>query len=197
MDYAGAIEHILKELESELPEHLYYHGHHHTLDVLEAVERIGKSEGVSEDQQNLLLVAAAYHDCGFLNGHQEHERKGCEIARKNLPNFGFDKQSIEQICNMIMSTKVPQTPQNLLSKILCDADLDYLGTEKFAPIGTNLFKELSFLGIVTEIKVWNKIQVQFLNQHTYHTAYGKNHRQPQKQKHLEALEKIVAGYTDK
>lgn len=194
MNYQGAIDYILDQLESNLPEHLYYHGHHHTLDVLEAVERIGQAEGVSERQQNLLLVAAAYHDSGFLVGHQDHEEKGCEIVKEHLPKFGFSEQDIAQVCKMIMATKVPQDPQDLLSEILCDADLDYLGRSDFEPIGTNLFKELTHLGIVTELEKWNRIQVGFLNQHQYHTAYGRSHRQPQKQAHLENLKEIVAGY---
>lgn len=196
MDYAGAIKHILGELESDLPDHLCYHGHHHTLDVLDAVARIGKAEGVSENQLNLLLVAAAYHDCGFLNGHKDHEIKGCEIARDNLPSFGFDNLAIEQICDMIMATKVPQTPTSALSKILCDADLDYLGREDFEPIGTNLFKELQYLEIVTEVETWNRIQLKFLTQHTYHTTYSRSVRQPEKQKHLEKIRAIVNGYDD-
>lgn len=194
MDYAGAIEHILKQLESDLPEHLYYHGHHHTLDVLQSVERIAKAEGVSADNLNLLLVAAAYHDCGFLNGHEDHEVKGCKIVKESLPAFGFDAAAIDQICEMIMATKVPQTPHSDLANILCDADLDYLGRDDFEPIGANLFKELAHIGIVTELEAWNRIQVSFLGQHTYHTAYGQNQRQPQKQSHLDKLKKIVAGY---
>jgi predicted metal-dependent HD superfamily phosphohydrolase len=196
MDSAGAIKQILNRLESDLPNHLYYHGHHHTLDVLESVERIGNSEGVSEQELNLLLVAAAYHDCGFLNGHQDHEQKGCEIARENLPNFGFDSAAIERVCKMILATKVPQDPSGHLADILCDADLDYLGRDDFEPIGSNLFKELSYLGIVTEIETWNKIQVNFLGLHKYHTTYGRKFRQPQKEIHLANLEKIVSGYDD-
>jgi uncharacterized protein len=194
MDYAGAIEHILKQMEADLPAHLYYHGHHHTLDVLEAVERIGKSENVSEDEQNLLLVAAAFHDCGFLNGHQDHENQGCEFAKDILPGFGFDTNAINHVCEMIMATKVPQSPKNHLEKILCDADLDYLGRDDFEPIGSNLFKELEHLGILVEIKAWNRIQLSFLSQHVYHTAYGKTIRQPEKQKHLDKLRDIVNGY---
>lgn len=196
MDHAGAIEHILKLLEADLPEHLYYHGHHHTLDVLEAVERIGVAEGVSETDQNLLLVAAAYHDCGYLDGHQNHEQKGCDLARENLPDFGFDETSIDQICTMIMATKVPQNPKDHLSRILCDADLDYLGRPDFEPIGTNLFKELKFLGVLDKLEVWNRIQLNFLSHHAYHTSYGKNIREPEKQKHLEKIRSIVSGYDD-
>ncbi|MFT6210060.1 MAG: putative metal-dependent HD superfamily phosphohydrolase [Bacteroidia bacterium] len=194
MDSAGAIKQILNRLESDLPRYLSYHGHHHTLDVLEAIERIGKSEDVSERELNLLLVAAAYHDCGFLNGHEDHEQKGCEIARKNLPDFGFDSVAIEQVCVMIMSTKVPQEPNGHLAGILCDADLDYLGRDDFEHIAANLFKELSYLRIVTEIEIWNKIQVNFLSEHQYHTTYSRQFRQPQKEYHIDNLKKIVAGY---
>lgn len=194
MDYQGAITHILQRLEHELEEHLFYHGGHHTLDVLEAAERIGKHESLSESELNLLLVAAAFHDSGFLFGHEEHEQRGCQLVREFLPDYGFDNQSIEEVCRMIMATKIPQTPTNRLSEILCDADLDYLGRDDFEPIATSLFKELQQSKIIDTIEGWNRIQLKFLQQHRYHTDYGKTIRQPQKQLHLERIRKIVNGY---
>jgi len=194
MDYQGAITHILGRLEKDLPSHLSYHGQHHTIDVLEATKRIAQDQSVSENDMNLLLVAAAYHDSGFLFGHENHEKKGCEIVRKTLPNFGFETSEITLICSMIMATKVPQNPTETLSNILCDADLDYLGRDDFEPVAANLFKELQHLNIITGIKVWNRIQMEFLSEHTYHTSYGKNHRQPKKEQHLERIKAIVNGY---
>lgn len=194
MDHEGAIAHILKRLEKDLPEHLLYHGHHHTMDVLEATERIAQDQGVSESDLHLLLVAAAYHDCGFLYGHEDHEEKGTEIAREALSKFGFGQPEIDQICIMIIATQVPQRPTDKLAYILCDADLDYLGRDDFEPIADSLFKELQHLNIVTDIKVWNRIQVGFLSDHIYHTSYGKKHRQPKKEMHLEKIRSIVSGY---
>ena len=194
MDHEGAIEHIVERLENELASHLSYHGGGHTLDVLDATERIGKHAGLPDNDMNLLLVAAAYHDCGFLIDHVEHEATGCEIARAALPKFGFTTKEIDRICEMIMATKIPQSPKNHLSEILCDADLDYLGRDDFEPIATSLFDELKQLGIVDNIEAWNRIQIRFLEQHHYHTEYGKTQRQPQKQRHLEQLKTIVAGY---
>jgi predicted metal-dependent HD superfamily phosphohydrolase len=194
MDYAGAIEYILNRLETDLPVDLHYHGHHHTKDVLEATERIARSEGITGSDLNMVLVAAAYHDCGFIHGPAEHEKKGCEIVEESLPNFGFELEQIDQICEMIMATKVPQDPKNELSQILCDADLDYLGRDDFEYVAKTLFDELKHYSIVTDIKVWNRIQVSFLTQHHYHTAYGKKYRQPEKQLHLEKLNEIVKGY---
>lgn len=181
-------------LEAELEPHLYYHGHHHTLDVLDATSRIAASEGILGEDFSLLLVATAYHDSGFLFGHRDHELKGCEIAREHLPRFGFSSVQIEQICEMIMATKVPQNPTGTLADILCDADLDYLGRDDFEPIANSLFEELKQLGIITEIEKWNRIQLSFLSEHHYHTAYGKRVRQPAKEIHLEKIREIVAGY---
>lgn len=194
MDHQGAIKHILDRLEKELPSHLTYHGHRHTLDVMEATERIGVAEGLDEASLNLVLVAAAYHDSGFLFGHQEHEKKGCEIASELLPQYGFGNEDIQQICLMIMATKVPQQPTDKLSTILCDADLDYLGRDDFEPIANSLFKELKVLGIVDTIEAWNRIQLGFLSKHAYHTSYGKDFRQSEKLANVEKIRAIVDGY---
>ncbi len=194
MDHQGAIEYILNRLERELPEHLLYHGHHHTIDVLEASERIGRHEGVSEEELNLLLVATAFHDCGFLHGPEDHEEKGSGIAREVLPQFGYGPSELEQICEMIMATKVPQTPSGKLSYILCDADLDYLGRGDFEPVADSLYNEMLHLNIVSDTEAWNRIQLGFLSEHSFHTPYGKTLRQPKKQEHLEKIRAIVSGY---
>ena len=194
MDYQEAIDHILDRLEQELPQHLHYHGKHHTLDVLETVKQIAEHEGVTEEQLNILSVAAAYHDCGFIYGHQNHEEAGCNIARECLPKFGFDDATINLICNMIMATKVPQNPTCKLCNMLCDADLDYLGRDDFEPIAKSLYEELHHLGILKDEETWNRIQVSFLKDHHYHTSYGKELRQPKKEQHLKELEIVVASY---
>ncbi|MDP6907882.1 MAG: HD domain-containing protein [Flavobacteriales bacterium] len=194
MDHKGAIEYILNRLEKELPPHLLYHGHHHTIDVLEASERIAKFEDVTQDELNLLLVATAYHDCGFLYGFDEHEKIGCGIAKEVLPKFGFGDNEIEHICEMIMATEVPQKPNGPLAEILCDADLDYLGRPDFEPVAESLFREFKHLGVIEDVKEWNRIQLTFLREHCYHTSYGRTYRQPEKQKHLEKIKEVVYGY---
>ena len=194
MNHQGAVKHILDRLDKELPSHLTYHGQHHTLDVLETVERIGKHEGISEQELNLLLVAAAYHDSGFIYGQEDHEERSCEIASETLPEFGFSKEVIQHVQKMIMATKVPQHPTGELSDILCDADLDYLGRDDFNVVAKTLFQELEYIGAITDEKQWNRIQVGFLKEHHYHTSYGKLFRQPKKEEHLKYLEALVASY---
>ena len=44
MDFKAVKYFILRKLQTELPSGLYYHGIHHTMDVLKAVEEISASE---------------------------------------------------------------------------------------------------------------------------------------------------------
>lgn len=187
MEPQKAIAYILNRLEKELPEHLYYHGHHHTLQVLESVKRIAATENVSGMPLDLLLVATAFHDSGFLIEYQDHEQHGCDIARKELPQFGFGEEAIGKICDMIMATRIPQNPCCNMAEMLCDADLDYLGTDRFRPIGDSLYKELRSMDKVSDRKTWDEIQLNFLSSHTYYTRFSIENRQPIKEKHIQEL----------
>jgi len=127
MRYQEVKELMIERLSNDLPDELHYHGVHHTLDVLNVcVERAGQVE-LTENDKTLLCTAAIFHDCGFLNELKEHEKAGVEIARKVLPDFGYEATDIDCIVGMIMATKIPQSPKTKLERIICDADLDYLG----------------------------------------------------------------------
>jgi len=114
----------------------------------------------------------------------EHERVSCEIAMEYLPGFGYTPEQLERICGMIMATKIPQTPHNKLEKIICDADLDYLGRDDFFKIGNGLYEELCMYGIIDGETEWNKLQVRFLKKHKYFTKSAKKLRKAKKEEYL-------------
>ena len=61
-------DHVVHNLLTGLSEKLTYHNLPHTLDVLKQVQRIGKEEGIMEEEDMFLLkTAALYHDTGFLS----------------------------------------------------------------------------------------------------------------------------------
>jgi len=190
MLYQEVKELMIERLSNDLPDELHYHGVHHTLDVLNVcVERAGQVE-LTKNDKTLLCTAAIFHDCGFLNELKEHEKAGVEIARKVLPDFGYEATDIDCIVGMIMATKIPQSPKTKLERIICDADLDYLGRDDFYSIGKTLFEELKQLGYVDDEKNWDMLQIDFLRGHEYHTDFSIQYREPEKQRRLnELLEK--------
>lgn len=193
MDTQAAKAYVLKRLKEELPSERSYHSLEHTLDVYASVIDIALQEGVEGEDLELLKIAALYHDCGFVVGNEAHEAAGCNIVREQLPGFGFSTVQVERICAMIHSTKIPQSPQDLLERILCDADLDYLGRGDFKLIGDALFAEMQAYGTLRTEYEWNTLQVHFLEQHRYCTATNIALREPVKQEHLAQVKAWLAA----
>lgn len=178
----------------ELSPLLTYHSFQHTMDVLNAAMSIASAEKISENEKRLLRISVLLHDAGFIYVYKDHEEKGCEMAKESLPRFGFTTSQIAEICGMIMATKTPQHPKTKLEQIIADSDLDYLGRDDVNDIAAKLFDELIAYGYINNEKDWNKLQVDFLQNHHYHTNYSKTNRQPKKERYLaELLKKILAN----
>ena len=184
--------HILLKLRNGLSKDLTYHTAQHTLDILKNAERIALNENInSEEDLFLLKVACLYHDSGFLVTYKGHEEESCNLAKKDLPVFGLNKKQVEIICRLIMATKIPQSPGNKIEEIICDADLDYLGTADFFTISNSLYLELKKKGMVRTKKEWDLIQVSFLKEHHYFTATSKKLRDQQKLIYLKMVESMI------
>ncbi|MCO4292179.1 HD domain-containing protein [Solitalea sp. MAHUQ-68] len=172
-----------------LDKHLTYHCKEHTFDVLEQSIRIAKDEGVTNSHQlHLLKVAALYHDSGFLETYADHETHSCMLFLSEANRYSFTDEDKERITELIMATKIPQDPHNLLERIICDADLDYLGRDDFYKIGDTLRLEFLHYSIVGSDDEWEALQLKFLMSHHYHTHSSQQLREPVKQHHLKQLQ---------
>ena len=178
---------ILQKIGNEIPDTLKYHGIHHTIEVYDTCNKYIKRLKLAPKEGYLLRSAALLHDIGIMWNYGNHEESGMEYARKILPDWGYSKNDIERICGMVAATRIPQQPQNLLEQIICDADLDYLGTDKLYSIGETLFEEFKIYGIVKDEESWDKLQINFLDAHRYHTDFAKRNREPVKREYLKIL----------
>lgn len=181
---------VLGKLVNELSDKLTYHGVNHTIHVLKTCNQYIKRMHVPANEAYLLRTAALMHDTGFIWNYENHEQESIRFTKELLPFWKYTNTEIEKIIGIINATKIPQTPHNLLEQIMGDADLDYLGTDLFHKIGNKLYRELMALNKITNEEQWDRIQVNFLQNHAYHTPFAKKHREPVKQKYLvEILEK--------
>lgn len=182
---------VLDRLEKELPEYLHYHNFKHTIDVINQAELIGYGEGVDDESILLLKTAALFHDAGHIISYDEHEYNGTQLAKEYLPKYRYTEEQIDQICKLIMATKLPPNPKNLHEKIMCDADLDYLGRSDFIPVSNTLYKELKEQDKIGSLNDWNKLQVKFLTNHQFFTKTGKNLREVNKQMQIERIKNLI------
>ena len=187
IEYEKLREKILNLLDEQLPGDLTYHGTHHTLDVLDVCNAYIKRDQIEEKDALLLRTGVLFHDFGFTRSFDAHERNGAMLAENILPDFGFSQKDIKTIEGLIMATRIPQRPETELEKIICDADLDYLGRDDYYSISNTLFQELKSLGKIETEEQWNALQIGFLEAHQYHTAFAIENRQPEKEKRIAEL----------
>jgi uncharacterized protein len=181
---------LLAKLKGLNP-NLTYHSIDHTMDMMEQAVRIAHEEGITNERDLFLLkTAALYHDSGFLETYTDHEKRSCEIFLADAVNFDFTEKEKEIICGLIMATKIPQEPNTLMERIICDADLDYLGRNDFLEIGDTLRREFLHYKIVADNNAWEKLQLKFLQNHSYHTKASQQQREPVKQLNYN---KLIAG----
>jgi class 3 adenylate cyclase len=184
---------ILDKLERELPDYLFYHNVKHTVDVVTEVELIGWGEGCSDEEILILKTAGLFHDVGHTVTYDGHEYQGTLIAREMLPKYSYTYGQIERICSIIMSTKLPPKPTNLLEDIICDSDLDYLGRTDFIPVSNTLFEELKAQNKMGSLNDWNKMQVKFISGHQYFTKTARSLREVNKQLQIERIQSLITG----
>jgi adenylate cyclase len=182
---------ILDKMERELPRNLYYHNIKHTVDVVTQVELIGLGEGVTDEELLLLKTAALFHDFGHIISYNNHENHSSVMARELLPNYYYTLQQIHIICNLIMATKLPPEPKNILEQIMCDADLDYLGRSDMIPVSNTLFLELKERSMIKSLNEWNSMQMRFISGHQYFTKTARNLREVNKQMQIERIRELI------
>jgi predicted metal-dependent HD superfamily phosphohydrolase len=169
-----------------------FHNITHTLDVVKAVQEIGTQSELDEDEIESALIAAWLHDIGYAEGAQDHERKAADKTKALLTEWGAPHKKILEVTEAIMSTKVPQQPRSLISKVLCDADLYHLSDSACQEKSDKLREEWEKLGdkSLTDIE-WIRTNLAFMENHQYHTPYGQTILQQGKKKNIKKLRKML------
>lgn len=191
-DFNSAIEYA-RGLLLRLPAHLTYHSYDHTFgEVMPAAMRLARSYDLDARQTSLLAVAAAFHDSGWMVGETNHEQTSVDMARQALPAFGFAPRDMDSIADIILATRIPQSPKNTLERIIADADLDGLGSPDFLTRSNALRAEHCYFGRFWSDQEWYAIQVRFLEDHSYFTGEARRLREATKQRNLADMRQRLA-----
>ena len=169
---------------------LVYHNLAHTKRVVQAAVQIANHYQLKDDDFFIVYTSAWFHDTGYFIETLKHEEKGAEHAVTYLTNHQVDGKIVTAVKNAILSTRLPQSPNDLNERILCDADLFHLGSEDFSEQSKLLHKEVEQL-CNKEIskKSWRLKDIEFLESHKYHTDYCQLLLEAQKSKNLAKLKK--------
>jgi len=191
-DFEKARQYVFDRLDNELASHFLYHNSAHTRhDVLPAPIRLAGLAGLNSESLLLLQTAALYHDLGYVERISGHEAVSVRIATETLPGFGYSADQIKRIGDIIMATKLPQSPKDFLGELLADADLDVLGRDDFLEKSRLLRLELETQEIYHTEAEWYGGQLSFLESHAYFTPAARSLRLEQKRKNIQALKNLL------
>ena len=167
-----------------------FHNLEHTRNVVSAVEEIGTHIELAEDEMESAIVAAWLHDIGYLQGEGDHERHAADKARELLDSWGASQQKVAEVSEAILATKVPQQPKSLIAKVVCDADLYHLSTASCTEQSARLREEWETQGKGSMgDDEWRRHNLDFLENHRYHTPYGQTILQAGKKKNIKKFRK--------
>jgi predicted metal-dependent HD superfamily phosphohydrolase len=187
------VDQYIKELfRDELPDGIKFHDANHTLHptkgVVAVANRIATSENISENDRELLIAAAYFHDTGYIREYDKNEPIAARMAGRILKLIGYQPNEIEKIQMMILSTDLDREPKTHVEKILCDADLDNLGRDDFFKLDGKLREGRRARGIdVSDDAKWYRGTLKIIKKHRYYTESQKKLREEGKQKNIKKL----------
>lgn len=184
---------VYKLLKDKLSDSFLYHNFNHTLSVVKAVKTIATAQSVTEHDMELLLLAAWFHDTGYVNGCEKHEAGSAVIAENFLEERNCKPEDIAMISSLIRATTKGYIPATDLEKIMRDADYFHLAEKDYLLSAEFLKQELKHAlnTDFTDLE-WAKENLNFLtNHHRFFSEYALQHWQPKKEKNIQKIQKRI------
>ena len=165
---------VVDLLTREAPPQLTYHSLRHTEAVAKECRTLATAASLGPDDTEALLLAAWFHDVGYLDVYDGHEFRSMERAAAWLTGHGVEAGRAALISDMIKATHRAETPETELQKLLVDADMSNLAREDFRSSAELLRTEWELvLGQTYSSPDWAELQLNFMTAHKYLSDAGK------------------------
>ena len=184
----GYVNHLLK---TQLSSAFAFHSPERTHDVIIACNLIAINENVDPETYEDLLLAACFNDIGYIRSIHEHKQASIDIATFILQRLNMSRGRISKIGHLIGITRSNGKASSLAEGIIRDADTFHLSKSNYQEYLLQLRKEweLVYNKVYTD-KEWLLINLNFLNDHQYHTSYTKINWEEMKMNNLGFIEKV-------
>lgn len=181
---------VLDDLNTNLKPEYIYHNFSHTQFVVSKVNEIIQSENLTNDEQEIVLLSAWFHDIGYTVDKAKHEDHSIVIATEFLKKENYDKEKLDKVIVCINATKLHETPETLLEKILCDADFSHLASPNYKEKSNQLRTEFENIGCgIYSKKEWLEENIAVFNNQKYYTKYANINWNSTKNENLIELKK--------
>lgn len=165
-----AKEFVAALFKERLSKKLVYHNFRHTSETVAEAQELGEKHQLPAAELQDLLLAAWFHDTGYVATYNGHEEESVRIATEWLQDQNYPEKRIRLIADLIMATKHTIQPVGLLQEILVDADLSNIGKRTFFATAELLRLEWEiFLDRIYSEREWAQFQMDFLLSTSFRT----------------------------
>jgi predicted metal-dependent HD superfamily phosphohydrolase len=180
--------HVGALLKAAKPEWVTYHNFEHAKAVAKAARTIGNACRLSREDLEGVILAAWFHDAGYVETIEGHEERSAMIASAFLRGAGYPPKRIAKVVGCIRATKMPQKPGTLMEQVLCDADISHLASKDFLDVSELIRLEIEHrMGRKLSETEWLTMNTLFVAGHRFHTDYARDRYAPQHAANLTAL----------
>ena len=157
----------------ELPAKITYHSLRHTEMVAKECRALAPAAGLNDNDSETLLLAAWFHDTGYLDVYDGHEYRSMERAAAWLTEQRYSTADIEIVTDLIRATHRNEKAETELQKLLVDADMSNLADEEFQARAELLRTEWeAALGETHSTPAWAELQMSFMQGHKFRSEAG-------------------------
>lgn len=189
-----AEEYVVDMLKKGLSADHKYHDLAHTLAVRKSALQLAEAYRLSDEEKEILELAALFHDTGFTIQYDQHEEKSKLIAEEFLKAQGVSQEKIDKIKQLIEVTKVTVEPKTLMEKLLKDADFNNLSGDYLSKSDALRHEWKVFCGKEMDEAAWVENNLNFWKNHKFYTGEGLANYGKEKRKTLKQLKKIKQGF---
>ncbi len=186
-------DYVATLLKEKLPSTFVYHNFNHTVGVVQAVTKIANYQQLSDEDTKKLLIAAWFHDTGYIKGTDKHESASVGIASTFLKENGCEESFISEVSALIMATVFNHQPKNELEQIIRDSDYFHFANDTYLTSCEFLREEWQNTCEKTYTDLeWSRENLLMLSQkHQFYTSFALTFWQPVKEKNIARVEKRI------
>lgn len=184
--------HVIDFFEKHPKQQLVFHTLEHTIAVVRSAEMLGKAEGLTEAEMRALMIAAWFHDTGYLLQLENHEGASVQVAEAF-----FEQNPVSEDCRRLVIDAIEVTcrqkePKNAIERVILDADVAHVADVNFISISKKLKKERANCSecVVKFADYWNET-LSFLKKLSFHTAYANANFKGQLQQNTRLVEELI------
>jgi predicted metal-dependent HD superfamily phosphohydrolase len=185
-------EFVTDYFEKHIDARYTFHSLAHTKRTVKNTLMLCEKIGIDTPDQEIVLIAAWFHDCGISQSYDEHEAKSMQIAKRFLEEQKYSDENIDKVISCIQATKPGNKPENILEKIIHDANIIHLGKKNYFKRNKELFKEYkNVLNKSVSNAEWVKINIEFISDNDFETDYAKENFSDQRLINLSTLQESL------